>query len=343
MSDLKIDNRNNQTYSNIDYLNGFIKIKSEIKNSENQSYNDFKSSLKINFKLVNILMLLPFVSLIFFIFLSFNLELIFSGNFFINIIFVVINSAFIGLIFHNIQNIIHAGIHFNLHSDKKINDKVSNFLGLFTATEISQVRKIHQLHHTKNGSLDDPEGSYLKELNVKKFIGYFTGYEIFKYLLTIEKKIEESNKDKTTLIKKLLYIVNLQRILSLFLHLSVLYFFYFELKSIILSLSWIYAFFGFLPFYNSLQNILEHSEHKVTKQVNKNRTIPVNRNFSSGFISKYVFGNFGSNKHAIHHWDPSIHFLNLENTETFLEDTQIKNVIKQKKSDYLKTLKNVLL
>ena len=93
--------------------------------------------------------------------------------------------------------------------------------------------------------------------------------------------------------------------------------FIFYYKNFYLAVAWVYGFFAFLPFFNSLQNILEHADEKKIRINEGYELRPINRNFSSNFLSKYIFGNFGSNKHAIHHWDPSIHFLNLEKTERF--------------------------
>ena len=327
--------------NNIDFPNKFVLNKKDLF-SEKQNYNQFKEEQNINYKLVYFLTILPVVILFTGLFLSNVLFGIINGSTINKFIFFITNSFFIGLVLHNIQNIIHAGIHFNLHIDKNVNDNICNLLGLFTATEINQVRKIHMVHHTKNGTMDDTEYSYIYPLNLKKILSYFSGLEILKYLLSIDKKINENNNIKISNVEKLKYIFNSQRFFSLILHLTVISFLIFYVKNLYLVLAWVYGFIAFLPFFNSLQNILEHAEEKKFKNIENYKIKPVNRNFGSGFISKYIFGNFGSNKHAIHHWDPSVHFLNLEKTENFLQKTFIRNIIIEKKSTYLDTLKKVL-
>ena len=326
---------------NIDTPNKFMLNKEKlIFNDEN--YNLFKQRHKVNYLLVYFLTAAPILILIVGLYI-FNTFFEFSNiSMYTKIFLFILSSFFVGLILHNVQNIIHAGIHFNLHENKKINDKICNLLGLFTATEINQVRKIHMTHHTKNGTKDDTEYSYFYPLNLKKIFSYFCGIEIFKYLFTLEKKINEDESIKLSLIDKMKYIFNFQRFCSLLLHLSMIVIFIFYYKNFYLAVAWVYGFFAFLPFFNSLQNILEHADEKKIRINEGYELRPINRNFSSNFLSKYIFGNFGSNKHAIHHWDPSIHFLNLEKTERFLEKTEIKDIIVRKKATYLNTLKKIL-
>ena len=327
---------------NIDTPNKFILNKKKLM-LDGQSYDFFKQKHKVNYKLVYFLTAAPILILFAGIFIFNTLFGLSKISTFTKIFLFISCSFFVGLVLHHLQNIIHAGIHFNLHENKKINDKICNLLGLFTATEINQVRKIHMTHHTKNGTIDDTEYSYFFPLSLKRIFSYFSGIEIFKYLFSLEKKINENENIKLSLIDKVKYILNFQRFCSLVLHLSVITIFIFYFKNFYLAFAWIYGFFAFLPFFNSIQNILEHGdEKKVRNSEEKYEIRPINRNFSSNFLSKYIFGNFGSNKHAIHHWDPSIHFLNLEKTEKFLEKTDIKDIIVKKKATYLNTLKKIL-
>jgi len=113
------------------------------------------------------------------------------------------------------------------------------------------------------------------------------------------------------------------------------------LNSYILIFAWVYGFFTFFPFFSSVQNMLEHSEEKQIKEQHGYILKPINRNFESDFFSKYILGSYGTNKHALHHWDPTIHFLNVEETTEFLLNSNISKTIENHKASYIDTLKKV--
>jgi len=319
----------------------FVKLKGKIFNNE-ISYSTFKENLKVNYKKVYFLVFLPFVFLFLSIFIGYFLELNFATNILSKVIITIFISSFIGLIFHNMQNIIHAATHYGLHKNKIKNDRIANLTaGLFTACEVKQGRKIHSVHHTISGTIEDPESSYLHTLNFKKIISYFTGIEILKYILEIDKKIKTDENEKKKFKGKISYILNPIRFYSLIVHLSFLSFFYFVLNSYILIFAWVYGFFTFFPFFSSVQNILEHSEEKQIKEQHGYILKPINRNFESDFFSKYILGSYGTNKHALHHWDPTIHFLNVEETTEFLLNSNISKTIENHKASYIDTLKKV--
>jgi fatty acid desaturase len=329
---------NNESLT-IDKPSEFINLKDKINNNET-SYFEFKKKLKVYYPKVYLLTLLPILTLVLVISATFFIEKNFTQNFFSTITIVIFLSIIIGLIFHHIQNIIHAAIHNNLHKNLKINDFIANILGLFTASEINEVKKIHWKHHKFVGTYDDPESSYLYPLNLKKIIFYFLGVAMVQYALGYSKQTSE-NAEKN-FINKILSLFTLHRTFSLIFHLTCLSFFYFYLQSSVISFSWIYAFFALLPFFNSMQNILEHAETRGIRNSRNYKIKPVNRNFASDIFSKYIYGNFGSNKHALHHWDPSIHYSSLDEVCEFLEQSNFSETIKNHKSKYLEALKKIL-
>jgi fatty acid desaturase len=328
-----------QIKKNIDNWNFFFKIKSLIKDNENheKTYENFKNTLKVNYTIVYIQILAPIlilISIIYFSSLKTKSEVIF-----VNFVNFVIISLLIGMIFHNIQNIVHAGIHHNLHKNKRISDIISNILGIFTASEISEVRKIHSKHHTLVGTYEDPESSYLHPLTIKKIIFYFLGIAMIKYAINYTN--QSSDIIEKNFFKKIKKFVTFHRALSLIFHLLCLTIFFFYLNNLIILFAWIYAFFAFLPFFNSLQNIMEHGEIKEIQNTNYYKVRAVNRNFKSDFFSKYIYGNFGSNKHALHHWDPTIHYLCLDEVYNFLKKSNIKEAITMRDDSYLKILRKI--
>jgi fatty acid desaturase len=332
----------NQVKNNIDNWNFFFKIKSLIKDNENheQTYENFKDTLKVNYNIVYIQILAPILILVSIIYFSSLLLKTKSDVIFVNFANFLIISLLIGIIFHNIQNIVHAGIHHNLHKNKKISDIISNILGIFTASEISEVRKIHSKHHTLVGTYEDPEGSYLYPLTIKKIIFYFLGIAMIKYAINYTN--QSSDIIEKNLFKKIQNFLTFHRSVSLGFHLLCLTIFFFYLNNLIILFAWIYAFFAFLPFFNSMQNILEHAEFKEIQNTNDYKVRAVNRNFKSDFFSKYIYGNFGSNKHALHHWDPTIHYLCLDKIYNFLKNSNIKEAVTMRDASYFKSLRKIL-
>ena len=116
----------------------------------------------------------------------------------------------------------------------------------------------------------------------------------------------------------------------------------FNFDNYILAFSWFYGFIAFYPFFSSLLNILEHGHPKEVMNNLDFKISPLNRLFDSSFISKYIYGSFGANKHAIHHWDPTVHHSNMDDVEKFLYNSQIQKDIIQRRISFFKTLKQLI-
>jgi fatty acid desaturase len=326
---------------NLDKNNYFFKIRDKISFDDPniKNYEDLKKNLKINYYLVYLQTLLPLFILGLTCAISIIINSLTINKFYIYFFHSLFLSIIIGLIFHNMQNCIHGGVHYNLHPNKNISELIANTLGLFTGCEVKEARKIHLKHHTLNGTVDDPENSYLYPLTIKKIIFYFTGLAIIEYALNYAQK--KSNNLQISFFKRVTMLFTPHRTASLLMHVIFLSIFYFYFKNLVLVFSWIAAYFIFFPFFKSLLNILEHAEDKKIRISNNYKLKPINRNFGNDFFSKYVYGNCGSNMHALHHWDATIHYTQLEKINELLKKSDISNSIKKRDDTYLKTLNRI--
>ncbi|MDC1069921.1 hypothetical protein OAQ10_02245 [Candidatus Pelagibacter sp.] len=64
--------------------------------------------------------------------------------------------------------------------------------------------------------------------------------------------------------------------------------------------------------------------------------------FDGNFFSKYIYASFGAYKHAIHHWDPTVHHTIVDDVENFLLNTQIKKSVENRKTSILQTIKKII-
>jgi fatty acid desaturase len=327
--------------TNIDKNFQFIKIKSGLYNHIlAQNYPVYLKSLSPKYYKTYINIFLLYVGL--FLSISINIYLInfFSSNL-ANIIFFFINSLFVGLFIHSLQQALHVGLHYELHPVKKINDIIAYFLGILTGVNVKQARIIHMIHHKRHAEQDDPENSYLFPLTFIKILKFFTTISIIEYCLKIDKNINKDEKLDSSFTKKILAFVTLSRVFSIIVHILIVYIIFLN-SNLFFALSWVYGFLTFFPFFASLLNIIEHAEEKKDKLNNTTNSMPVNRLFNRNFFSKYIYASFGAYKHAIHHWDPTVHHTMVDDVEDYLLNTQIRKSVENRKTTILQTLKKII-
>ena len=66
----------------------------------------------------------------------------------------------------------------------------------------------------------------------------------------------------------------------------------------------------------------------------------MNRIFGNDFFSRY-FGAAGFNKHFLHHIDPSISYTAFKEMESFLNNSNMSDVLKSNKLSYFQTFKSL--
>jgi fatty acid desaturase len=85
-------------------------------------------------------------------------------------------SILIGFVIAYLQLFLHEAAHYNLHSQRKINDLLCNlFVSGIAGQDVNNYRPIHWDHHRYLGTIMDTEITYFDPLNIKFFIEALLG------------------------------------------------------------------------------------------------------------------------------------------------------------------------
>jgi fatty acid desaturase len=256
--------------------------------------------------------------------------------------FVLILMLTLSLLQHRIMNVLHEGSHFLLAKSRKGNDLFSNiFSGWFVFADVKAYRKLHIQHHKNLGSELDPKKSHMEKLDFTLLAAAFSGFGSFRILLqrrNYKMIYQETNpRDGFTPIVPALGLV-LHAIIVLGL-VNI-----FGSRS---ALIWIICTVFITPGLGIVRNILEHryveSIDLDVWNVLMGKTISIEdpqqvttRIFTTSRLSS-VWGSMGFTRHLLHHWDPSISFLNLDKVHEFLLNTQIGEQLKAMDTTFAST------
>ncbi len=305
----------------------------EVIDSSGTSYTDYRSSLqplysKVTFDIVKGYFFLALTAgAIFFLDYHFHS---FLG------IIIPVSSVLIGYIAAYLALFIHEAGHFNIHPDKKINDRLAAiFICLPFSLSIKSYRKIHWQHHLHLGTPQDAEVSYFHALTKPFILETLTGIHLFR---TIMRKGENKilTKEQVKQSRRML-------LAGIFCHLIIIIF-AFITNNWPFAISWLFGFGIFFPFFATIRQILEHRDESAhhTTDFNKQPHGKVSRLFIHTIFSS-SFGSAGFTRHMIHHWDPQISYTRLKDIEEFLLNCEITApIITASKTTYTSTLKKLL-
>lgn len=242
----------------------------------------------------------------------------------------------IGYIAAYIALFIHEAGHYNIHPDKKMNDRLATFfLCLPFGLSMKSYRKIHWQHHLYLGTPLDTETSYFNALTKLFILETLTGIHLLR---TIVKK-EAGN----VLTKEQKKQSSLMLIAGFLLHTLILAL-SFLTGHWTFAIIWVLGFGIFFPFFATLRQILEHRDELANHATNFNK-IPhgkLSRLFIHTILSS-SFGAAGFTRHMIHHWDPQISYTRLKDIEDFLQcNKRTKEIILSSKTSYSSVLKKLL-
>lgn len=235
-----------------------------------------------------------------------------------------------------LASFLHEAGHFNLHADKKKNDRLSNiFLGWLFGVSIKAYRRIHWQHHLELGTPADTETSYFNALTPGFFLESFTGIHLLKVMAK-----KSGNELLTPSMKRsslqllaaggLLHLAIVTGLLLLHLWVT--------------AAIWIAAMLIFFPFFATIRQLLEHRSELAEKTIDYTQQPHgrLSRIFASDGFSR-LFGSAGFNKHMIHHWDPNISYTRLDEIEEFLlQCDSTRTLVESSHTTYFKTLRKLL-
>ncbi len=249
---------------------------------------------------------------------------------------IILTAVSIGYFIAYLSLFIHEAGHFNIHPDKKMNDRLAAiFLCAPLGLDIKTYRRIHWMHHVHLGTPDDTEVSYHNGLTPTFILETITGLHLLKVILKKNKSEHLTDTMKKDSRRMLLIglIINALiiagTIFSGFWHMTI---------------AWVAAMFIFFPFFATLRQILEHRSELALSKTDYTKTPhgKLSRIFVSGLFSS-SFGAAGFNKHMIHHWDPQVSYTRLRDIEKFLMQCErVKNIVRSSRTSYLTSFKKLI-
>lgn len=262
------------------------------------------------------------VSILLILFLSFQIYLAKNISF-LSIIIFPITLILISRQLRALENVIHFGSHYNLSTNKKLNDLL---LDLFCAypliQNIKSYRNFHFKHHGRYGSEVDPCYIRFKRFLTCEHKTFYTYTKfIFKNLPSyILEFYKELGLKKLNLLIYVLYNIFIFFILSIFINIK---FASFSLIIMCISL------FTILPL---IRSIAEYGEHNYKKS-NELFSTTFNNLSLSDFL---VFHPAGDGFHIVHHLYPAITWWNQKKAHNYLlknDKTYLKAINRTKFSD----------
>lgn len=224
----------------------------------------------------------------------------------------------------------HEAAHFNIHSNRRVNDLLANlFIGPVIGLCLSAYRPIHFGHHAYLGMINDPERSYFSPLTLGFILRTLLGIHALTVLWNYTKhnSVAAARKDKEAPVNWMLPI-------SLGLHLGISATALWT-GHVVLAASWFAGAFMVFPCFGSLRQLLEHRRFEADNAADYT-TMPhgaFSRIFGSGPIAS-TFGGAGFNRHLIHHWDPALSCTVFKDVEDFLLDSELKEFYESRQSTY---------
>jgi fatty acid desaturase len=247
-----------------------------------------------------------------------------------------VSSVLIGYIAAYLALFIHEAGHFNIHPDKKTNDRLATiFLCLPFGLSLKSYRKIHWQHHVHLGTPQDAEVSYFHALTKLFVIETLTGIHLLRTMM------HKGGNDVLT--KEQVKKSRMMLLAGAGLHLIILTA-AFLTGNWPFAIAWISGFGIFFPFFATIRQILEHRDELAhhSTDFNKQPHGKLSRLFVHTMLNS-SFGSAGFTRHMIHHWDPLISYTRLKDIEAFLlKSEKCAPIIKTSKTTYTSALTKLL-
>ena len=231
---------------------------------------------------------------------------------------------------------IHEAGHYNIHPDKKMNDRLGTiFLCLPFGLSLRSYRKIHWQHHVHLGTPEDMEVSYFHALTKIFLLETFTGIHLLRTIM--------GKKNPSVLTPQQIRESRNMLLAGILFHLLILIP-VFLTGNWPFGIAWIAGFGIFFPFFATIRQILEHRNelaHSATDFF-KEPHGKLSRLFVHTALSS-SFGSAGFTRHMIHHWDPQISYTRLKDIEAFLLNSdRTVAIIHESKTTYTSVLKKLM-
>jgi fatty acid desaturase len=240
-----------------------------------------------------------------------------------------------------LSNFFHEAAHYNIAPGRERNDRLANlFFAWMYARSIGSYRKIHFQHHRSLGTTMDSENSYFDALG----FGYLAagifglkGIRSFRRYREIERRrARESDEDSDT--RRLGWAGA-----TVAVDIGVAAVLWLALGSPVAAVAWLWGVLAVFPFFVTLRQLLEHRSDEASPEIDYREVDhgPVNRLFGDGPVAS-TLGSAGFNRHALHHWEPTVSYTRLRDLESYLMDTKLEGPLRDRQTTYAETFLRLL-
>lgn len=241
----------------------------------------------------------------------------------------------IGYVLAFLNNFFHEATHHNLLPDRGRNDLAANLLmGWLFGSSIEGYRRIHFQHHRAIGTTEDSENSYFDALRIRYLVASLAGLRVLRTLRhRREVGAAKGASDRSRLTWLALTAgVNLALAAGLWL-----------LGFEVAAGAWLLGLLVAFPFFVSLRQLLEHRSEDAQAAIDY-RAVDhgaVNRLFGDGPVAN-TLGSAGFNRHALHHWEPTLSYTRLKDVERYLLRTPVAPAVRSRQTTYWDTFLRLL-
>ncbi len=223
-------------------------------------------------------------------------------------------------------NFVHEAAHFNLHRDKRTNDRLADWLLCpLAGASIAPYRDLHWRHHLHLGTPRDTEVSYRSRPGARFVLRGLFGLKTLEVLRTRQQaELREASSPRGGgQAFGLLRSAALHGTIVSAAALSGLYG---------PALAWAMAAGMVYPLCNALRQTLEHRPDDAGATEGE-QVGAVNRLFGTDPFSR-SFGSAGFNRHLLHHWYPSASYTTFDQLEAFLDRTPLASSLASARTSY---------
>lgn len=223
-------------------------------------------------------------------------------------------ALWIGYWMNAVINFVHEGAHFNLHRDKRTNDRLTNLLLCpLAAVEVAHYRDFHWPHHLHLGGAGDTEVSYRRRPDGRWVLRALCGLET---LAVMRRRRERDRRGGAARSGGQGVGVVRTAVLHLAIVAGLL-----AAGRTATAVAWLVGVGMIYPLCNALRQILEHRPPDAGA-AEGDAVGAVTRLFGDSLLAR-TFGSAGFNRHLLHHWYPSASYTCFDELEAFLRDTPL--------------------
>jgi fatty acid desaturase len=264
----------------------------------------------------------------------------------------ILFALWIGFWLNSVLTFGHEAAHYNLASDKNLNDLFSDWtIWLFFPQSTRSYRKSHWQHHLHLGDHEDTEISYHNCLSplflAKAIIALHLATLVVRYFFLKNPRhapqnlVARSHSEKTPPAGSQPFdVVSVLRAIAIHtLFVSTALFLHCYSTAIV----WLFAVIFLFPFFASVRQILEHRATPALCETDFMQELhgPINRMFGKDPFSRF-FGAAGFNRHMLHHWDPTVSYTCFDKMQAFFAATELKPHLEDAQSTYLSSFTALL-